>query len=155
MEPVVGSGHLKTDNIENVKSLISPNFALINPEIVCGKAHLEQAAYLADKAHMNQYNLANDKSTEALLYLTAQRQISKAIEIGGITEKQKAVAWISFDQLPDNLSTILTPDKSILSHENFDYSNLNLDEKIISKLTPDEKQKIVMTRTATLPVQPR
>ena len=155
MEPVVGSGHLKTDNIEKVKSLISPNFALINPEIVCGKAHLEQAAYLADKAHMNQYNLANDKSTEALLYLTAQRQISKAIEIGGITEKQKAVAWISFDQLPDNLSTILTPDKSILSHENFDYSNLNLDEKIISKLTPDEKQKIVMTRTATLPVQPR
>ena len=155
MEPVVGSGHLKTDNIEKVKSLISPNFALINPEIVCGKAHLEQAAYLADKAHMNQYNLANDKSTEALLYLTAQRQISKAIEIGGITEKLKAVAWISFDQLPDNLSTILTPNNSILSHENFDYSNLNLDEKIISKLTPEEKQKIVMTRTATLPVQPR
>ena len=155
MEPVVGSGHLKTDNIEKVKSLISPNFALINPEIVCGKAHLEQAAYLADKAHMNQYNLANDKSTEALLYLTAQRQISKAIEIGGITEEQKAVAWILLDQLPDNLSTILTPNNSILSHENFDYSNLNLDEKIISKLTPEEKQKIVMTRTATLPVQPR
>ena len=155
MEPVVGSGHLKTDNIEEAKSLINPNFALINPEIVCGKAHLEQAAYLADTAHKNQYNLANDKSTEALLYLTAQRQISKAIKIGGITEKQKAVAWISFDQLPDNLSTILTPDNSILSHENFDYSSLNLGEKLKSKLTPEEKQKIVMTRTATLPVQPR
>ena len=155
MEPLVGSGHLKIDNIEKVKSLISPNFALINPEIVCGMTHLEQAAYLADTAHKNQYNLANDKSTEALLYLTAQRQISKAIKIGGITEKQKSVAWISFDQLPANLSTILTSAASILSYENFDYSNLNLDEKIISELTPEDKQKIVMTRTATLPVQPR
>ena len=155
MEPVVGSGYLKTDDIEEVKSLISPNFALINPEIVCGKEHLEQAAYLADKAHMHQYNLANDKSTEALLYLTAQRQISKAIEVGGITEKQKTVAWISFDELPKNLSTFLSLDESILSHEKFDYSSLNLDEKLKSKLTPEEKQKIVMTRTATLPVQPR
>ena len=136
MEPLVGSGHLKIDNIEKVKSLISPNFALINPEIVCGMTHLEQAAYLADTAHKNQYNLANDKSTEALLYLTAQRQISKAIEIGGIKEKQKSIAWISFDQVPDKLSTILNPDISILSLENFDFSNLNLDEKIISKLTP-------------------
>ena len=108
MEPVVGSGHLKIDNIEKVKSLIRPNFALINPEIVCGKEHLEQAPYLAEKAHTNQSNFANDKSTEVLLYLTAQRQISKAIELGGIKEKQEIVAWISFDQLPNKLSTFVT-----------------------------------------------
>ena len=154
MEPVVGSGHLKTDNIEDIKSLISPNFALINPEIVCGKEHLEQAAYLAEKAHTNQCNFANDKSTEVLLYLTAQRQISKAIELGGIKEKQEIVAWISFDQLPNKLSTFVKLDDSILSHENFDYSNV-IDEKIISELNSEDKQKIVMTRTATLLVQPR
>jgi len=154
VEPVVGSGYLKTDDIEEVKSLISPNFALINPEIVCGKEHLEQAAYLAEKAHMNQCNFANDKSTEVLLYLTAQRQISKAIELGGIKEKQEIVAWISFDQLPNKLSTFVKLDDSILSHENFDYSNV-IDEKIISELNSEDKQKIVMTRTATLLVQPR
>ena len=75
---------MKMGNIEELKSLISPNFALVNPKMVCGRAHLKQVAYLADKAHRDQYNLANDRSTEVLLYLTAQRQISKAIEIGGI-----------------------------------------------------------------------
>ena len=87
--------------------------------------------------------------------MTAQRQISKAIEIGGISEKQKEIAWVSFDQLPDKLSTIVSLDDSIISHEDFDYSILNLDDQISSELTNEDKQKIVMTRTATLPVQPR
>ena len=90
-----------------------------------------------------------------LLYLTAQRQISKAIEIAGIAEKQKAIAWVSFNQLPEKLSTLVSLDESIISHENFDYSSLNLDDQVYSELTNKDKQKIVMTRTATLPVQPR
>ena len=146
---------MKIANIEELKSLISPNFALVNPKLVCGRAHLNQVAYLADKAHRDQYNLANDRSTEVLLYLTAQRQISKAIEIAGIAEKQKAIAWVSFNQLPEKLSTLVSLDESIISHENFDYSSLNLDDQVYSELTNKDKQKIVMTRTATLPVQPR
>ena len=152
--PKVGSGHLKIENIEELKSLISPNFALVNPKLVCGRAHLNQVAYLADKAHRDQYNLANDRSTEVLLYLTAQRQISKAIEIAGIAEKQKAIAWVSFNQLPEKFLTLVSLDESIISHENFDYSSLNLDDQVYSELTNKDKQKIVMTRTSTLPVQP-
>tara|TARA_B100001741_G_C16099164_1_gene390258 strand:- start:68 stop:529 length:462 start_codon:yes stop_codon:yes gene_type:complete len=153
VKPIVGSGHLKTENIEDIKSLINPNFALINPKVVCGQAHLKQAAYLADKAHIGGYNLSKDRSTEALLYLTAQRQISKAIEIGGITEQTTEVAWISFDNIPNKITEFLSPDNSIISHDKFDYSTINLDEKL--DLSFDAKQKIVMTRTATLPVQPR
>ena len=155
MEPLVGSGYLKTEDIEKIKSFISPNFALINPKVICGHLHLKQAAYLADKAHAGKYNLSNDRSTEVLLYLTAQRQISKAIEIGGIKENQKSIAWVSFDILPDSLSSILDSDDSVVSCANFDYSKTQLDEKVISKMTPEDKQKIVMTRTATLPVQSR
>jgi|TARA_B100001540_G_scaffold152272_1_gene134881 tRNA threonylcarbamoyladenosine modification (KEOPS) complex Cgi121 subunit len=153
VKPIVGSGHLKTENIEDIKSLINPNFALINPKVVCGQAHLKQAAYLADKAHIGGYNLSKDRSTEALLYLTAQRQISKAIEIGGITEQTTEVAWISFDNIPNKITEFLSPDNSIISHDKFDYSTINLDKKL--DLSFDAKQKIVMTRTATLPVQPR
>ena len=155
MEAIVGSGYLKTKNIEDIKSLISPSFALINPKVVCGELHLKQSAYLADKAHDEKYNFANDRSTEVLLYLTAQRQISKAIAIGGITENQKSIAWVSFTDIPENLSDLVSSDKLILSHENYNYSNLNLDEELFSNLTIDELQKIVMTRTATLPVQTR
>ena len=153
MEALVGSGHLKTKNIEDIKSLISPSFALINPKVVCGELHLKQAAYLADKAHYEKYNFANNRSTEVLLYLTAQRQISKAIDIGGITENQKSIAWVSFSDIPENLSDFISSEKLILSHEDYEYSNLNLDEELVSNLTIDELQKIVMTRTATLPVQ--
>ena len=146
---------MKLEDIEEIKSLINPNFALINPKVICGHLHLKQAAYLADKAHTGNYNLSNDRSTEVLLYLTAQRQISKAIEIGGIKEGQKSLAWVSFGSPPTFLSSILDSDDSIISHENFDYSKANLDEKVISKLKSEEKQKIVMARTATLPVQSR
>jgi tRNA threonylcarbamoyladenosine modification (KEOPS) complex Cgi121 subunit len=85
--------------------------------------------------------------------LTAQRQISKAIEIGGITEQTTEVAWISFDNIPNKITEFLSPDNSIISHDKFDYSTINLDKKL--DLSFDAKQKIVMTRTATLPVQPR
>ena len=155
MEPLVGCGYLKTKDIGKLKSFINPNFALINPKIICGHLHLKQAAYLADEAHAGNYNLSKDRSTEVLLYLTAQRQISKAIEIGGIKEGQKSIAWVSFGNPPISLSSILDDDDSVISHETFDYSKANLDEKIISELKFEDKQKIVMTRTATLPVQSR
>ena len=155
MEPKVGSGHLKTENIEDVKLLISSNFAVINPKVVCGILHLKQAAYLAIKAHEDNYNLAKEKSTEVLLYLTAQRQISKAIEIGGVNSDNKSIAWVSFGEIPKNLENLIEFDDSIISYENFDYSTTKLNTAYLKKLNFEEKQKIVMTRTATLPVQSR
>ena len=40
-------------------------------------------------------------------------------------------------------------------HTDFDYSSLGLEKELLAKLSFDEKQKIVMTRTAALPVQSR
>ncbi|HJL72103.1 MAG TPA: KEOPS complex subunit Cgi121, partial [Candidatus Poseidoniia archaeon] len=79
MELEIGCGRLKGENNEALMSLLGPDFALINPKRVCGSLHLSQAAHLADKAHEGKYNFTKDRSTELLLYLTAQRQISRAI----------------------------------------------------------------------------
>ena len=117
--------------------------------------HLSQAASLANKAHEGKYNFTKDRSTELLLYLTAQRQISRAIEIAGIKPDSETVAWVSFSQVPDKLSDLVEPDESVISHLDFDYSSLGLDKALLDKLSFDEKQKIVMTRTAALPVQSR
>ena len=155
VELTVGCGRLKGENNEALMSLLGPDFALVNPEMVCGSLHLSQAAYLADKAHEGKYNFAKDRSTELLLYLTAQRQISYAIEIAGIKPSLEAVAWVSFSQVPDKLSNLVEPDESVISHLDFDYSSLGLDKTLLDKLSFDEKQKIVMTRTAALPVQSR
>ena len=151
----IGCGRLKGENNEVLMSLLGPDFALINPKRVCGTLHLSQAAYLADKAHAGKYNLSKDRSTELLLYITAQRQISRAIEIAGIKYSNETVAWASFSQIPSKLFDFVEPDESIISHMDFDYSVLNIEKEVLDKLSFDEKQKIVMTRTASLPVQSR
>ena len=155
VELEVGCGRLKGENNEALMSLLGPDFALINPKMVCGSLHLSQAASLADKAHEGKYNFTKDRSTELLLYLTAQRQISRAIEVAGIKPSSEAVAWVSFSQVPDKLADLIEPDDSVISHLDFDYSSLGLDKTLLDKLSFDEKQKIVMTRTAALPVQSR
>ena len=149
MELTVGCGRLKTKKIEDLKSLIGPNFALINPKVVCGKLHLQQAAYLSASAHQGNYNLANDKSTEVLLYLTAQRQIAKAIKIGGIDNTIESLAWVSFGETPKKLFELVKKDESVVDISNFDSSGFN------SEIGIDKIQKIVMTKTATLSVQSR
>jgi len=152
VEIKLGSGHLKDGNIEELMKLIGPNFALVNPKVVCGKIHLNQAAVLAEKAHTGKYNFSKDCSTELLLYLTAQRQISRAIEIAGVNPDSETVAWVSFSEIPKELSKLIEPDNSVISHVNFDYSSYNFDN---DNLSLDDKQKIIMTRTASLPVQSR
>ena len=153
MEPIVGCGHLKTNNLEEILSFVTPDLALVNSRSVCGIEHLLQAANLSLIAHENSYNLSNDKSTEVLLYLTAQRQISKALKFAGINEDSKSIGWVSFGNISSDFLDIVEKDDTVLSVSNFDFTkfandiNVSLDEKL--------KQKIIMTRTATLPVQPR
>ena len=155
VELEIGCGRLKGENNEALMSLLGPDFALINPKRVCGSLHLSQAAHLADKAHEGKYNFTKDRSTELLLYLTAQRQISRAIEVAGIKPDSEAVAWVSFSQVPEDLAGFVEPDESVISHLDFDYSSLGLEKGLLDKLSFEEKQKIVMTRTAALPVQSR
>jgi tRNA threonylcarbamoyladenosine modification (KEOPS) complex Cgi121 subunit len=87
--------------------------------------------------------------------LTAQRQISKAIEIGGVTSDNKSIAWVSFGKIPKTLDNLIEFDDSIISRESFDYTIAKLDDSVLKKLNSEEKQNIIMTRTATLPVQSR
>ena len=65
------------------------------------------------------------------------------------------MAWVSFSQVPDKLSDLVESDESVISHLDFDYSSLGLEKGLLDKLSFEEKQKIVMTRTAALPVQSR
>ena len=152
MELQVGSGHLKNGRIEELMKLIGPDFALVNPKVVCGRIHLSQAAKLADKSHLGKYNFSKDRSTELLLYLTAQRQISKAIELAGVSSDSKEIAWVSFSEVPKELSVLIEADDSLISKANFDYSLHGIND---SDLNLDTKQKIIMTRTSSLPVQSR
>ena len=153
MEPIVGCGRLNTKNFDNILSFVNPNFALVDSRSICGIEHLQQAARLSSVAHISGYNLSNDKSTEVLLYLTAQRQISKALKLAGISEDTIGIGWVSFEPVVKDFFKIVDSDDSVVSISNFDFSRFSDD--LLTNLDNNLKQKIVMTRTATLPVQPR
>ncbi len=153
MEPIVGCGHLKINKLDKILSFVTPDLALVDSRSVCGIEHLHQAARLSLAAHNNGYNLSNDKSTEVLLYLTAQRQISKALKFAGINGSTQSIGWVSYDNLSSDFLDIVDKDDSVISVSNFDFSIFAKD--IASKFDNNLKQKIVMTRTATLPTQTR
>tara|TARA_B100000424_G_scaffold265105_1_gene254291 strand:- start:137 stop:598 length:462 start_codon:yes stop_codon:yes gene_type:complete len=149
----LGCGHLVTTNLDKILSFVTPNLALVDSKSVCGIEHLYQAATLSLSSHDNGFNLSKDKSTEVLLYLTSLRQISKALKLAGINKNTKAVGWVYFGDSPPDLSEIIMKDDSVISIKNYDFSNLAKD--IDNSLDDHIKQKIIMTRTAILPVQPR
>ena len=153
MKIEVGSGHLKTNDLDQILSFVNPNLALIDSRSVCGIEHLRQAATLSLSSHDNNFNLSKDKSTEVLLYLTFQRQILKALKLGGVNKNTKDVGWVSFGDVSSDLSQIITVNDSVISIDNYDFSKLAKDVDI--NLDNELKQKIIMTRTAVLPVLPR
>ena len=97
--------------------------------------------------------LSNDKSTEVLLFLTAQRQISKALKLAGISDNTESIGWVSFGTVSTDFLRVVEEDDSVISISQFDYTKFADD--IDASLENQLKQKIIMTRTATLPVQPR
>ena len=153
MKITVGCGHLKTDDLDQILSFVSPNLAILDSRSVCGIEHLHQAATLSLSSHNNGFNLSKDKSTEVLLYLTFQRQISKALSLSGVNKTTKNVGWVSFGKASIDLSEIITEDDSVISIQNYDFYKLAKDVHI--SLDNHRKQKIIMTRTAVLPVLPR
>ena len=153
MKIEVGSGYLKTNDLDQILSFVNPNLALVDSRSVCGIEHLRQAATLSLSSHDNIFNLSKDKSTEVLLYLTFQRQILKALKLGGVNKNTKGVGWVSFGEVSPDLSQIITEDDSVISIDNYDFSKLAKDVDI--NLDNELKQKIIMTRTAVLPVLPR
>ena len=153
MKIEVGSGHLMTNDLDQILSFVNPNLALIDSRSVCGIEHLRQAATLSLSSHDNSFNLSKDKSTEVLLYLTFQRQILKALKLGGVNKNTKDVGGVSFGDVSPDLSQIITVNDSVISIDNYDFSKLAKDVDI--NLDNELKQKIIMTRTAVLPVLPR
>jgi len=149
----VGSGYLKSNDLDHILSFVTSNLALVDSKSICGIEHLHQAAALSLSSHNNGFNLSKDKSTEVLLYLTSLRQISKALKLAGVNEDTKSVGWVFFGESYPDLSEIITEDNSVISIQNYNFPKLAKDIDI--NIADIIKQKIIMTRTATLPVQPR
>ena len=153
MEFHIGYGKVMPNSHDELLSLLDENLAIFDANSVCGLFHLKQSALLADQAHQYGYNLSKTKSSEVLLYLTAQRQVTKSIKYAGITDQTSAVACISFNKPSTELKKLIISDDSVISENNFNYEKFGISKKLIESLSQTELTKLVTTKCATLPVK--
>ena len=148
-----GCGKVSPNSYQTLLSLLDENLAIFDATSVCGIFHLKQSAILADQAHEYGYNLSKTKSSEVLLYLSAQRQITKSIQYAGLTEETSSIAWVSFDPPSDKLKLMIDEDMSVISVSNFNYEKFGISKKLIKQLSQTELTKLVTTKCANLPVR--
>ena len=60
---------------------------LIDPKLIVSERQIQVAVYHAQKVFNQEKNIARDVTTELLLRISGERQISKALETHGINEK--------------------------------------------------------------------
>ena len=121
---------------------------LFNADDIVSKNHIIHGVNQAFLAFDRGENLANDISVEVVLRCSAQRQISKAFKILGLKEGEMnlCAVRINCDDYTDELSSIFTPDNSVLipDDENLkkiykisdvELDNMSIEEIIIDRIT--------------------
>ena len=153
MDFTVGGGRCAAGSDEALRELLGPRLALADAHAVCGTLHLRQAAELAQRAHDGGYALSHTRASEVLLYLTGQRQVSRAITRAGLTPSTEAVAWVAFGEPPAELAALVTDDESVLSGADFDYRAFGLPQAALDANLREIWPELVLTRCALLPVR--
>jgi len=149
----VGGGRCAAGSDEALKELLGPQLALADARAVCGALHLQQAAELAQRAHAGDYALSHTRASEVLLYLTGQRQVSRAIARAGLTPATEAMAWVAFGKPPAALAALVAEDERVLGGEDFDYRAFGLPQAALDANPRERWPELVLTRCALLPVR--
>ncbi len=132
------------DLIEDIKE-DGEIIQLLNADAVVSRNHIIHGVNQAFLAFERGENLAKDISVEIVLRCSAQRQISKAFKILGLSEGEMnlCAVLINCKNYSKELSEIFTPDDSILEADsekikdiyNIDVEVMPLEDVIIDKIT--------------------
>jgi tRNA threonylcarbamoyladenosine modification (KEOPS) complex Cgi121 subunit len=106
-----------------VEAVAGVTVHVVDADAVCGPAHLASALLHARRAHANARGNARDLKVELMLYLSGQHQISRAMQVAGISKRTRALAFAiegsekSAERAAADLSTALRlkPDLSALA----------------------------------------
>ena len=121
---------------------------LLNAEAIASKNHIIHGVNQAILAFNRGENLAKDLSVEIVLGCSAQRQISKAFKILGLSEGEMelCVVLIDCDDYTDELESIFTRDEDVLIADesklkeiykisDVELENLSVEDIIIDRIT--------------------
>ena len=129
------------DSIKNEDDIIH----LLNADAVVSRNHIIHGVNQAFLAFDRGENLAHDISVEIVLRCSAQRQISKAFKILGLSEGEMnlCAVLVNCEDYTDVLSEIFTPDDNVLMADTdkikkiykIDDDVMSLEDLIIDRIT--------------------
>lgn len=151
------------DLLEKVNTIakdIGIEVQLLDAAKVCGKEHLEVASMKAVRAFEEGRNHANSRPVEVLLYASAKRQITEAMEFMGIHEGDMEVAVVIFGaagkEVPDDLiqKMGLEADDSVLRGSDKVLTAFGIDhERMREKIPPEKMTDLVLEKVALLDIE--
>ncbi|KZX16252.1 kinase binding protein CGI-121 [Methanobrevibacter cuticularis] len=126
---------------------------LLNAKGIAGRKHIEHGITHAINAFKRKENLANDLGIEICIRTSAQRQISKALEILGLKEGNMDICVVMIncpDYFLDELSVIFDRDDSVLEKDQliltelYDISEKELDIFCIEDILIDKTSALIV-----------
>jgi KEOPS complex subunit Cgi121 len=75
---------------------------VVDADLVCGPEHMASALMHAERAFRNRRNAADSLTMETMLYLSGERQLSKAREKVGLKAGTERVAVLFLEQGPED-----------------------------------------------------
>jgi KEOPS complex subunit Cgi121 len=128
---------------------------LADASVVFGRDHLDSAARHALRARASGAGVARDLGIETLRYLSAQRQVSDAIRLGGLRSGSEAIAVVAFEGSAAGLLTQLgwTRDDAVLDPEGKSLRILGI-RRSEERTVPKERiMDLALERTALLDLE--
>jgi KEOPS complex subunit Cgi121 len=135
---------------------------IVNADVIFGKDHIVSAYYHTNRCFENNTNSLDDKSLEFLLYLSGERQISKAIKKVGITNQVNTFAIIIIPLQKENdcesiLAHIVSQfnfvkDDAILAGDKTTLKRFGISEKEISTVPEENYADIILEKVALVDI---
>ena len=154
-------------NIENVVSNLKNSkeckisTQILNPALIVSKRHLSVAIHHTLKSFKIKRNVARDSSTEFLIRISGRRQISKALDLYGITHDSTNVLVLVFGGTEKENNESLSDFIQTMGLEELEKEKQKLPISSLEILTefydclknPDDLEKKALELMATIDVQ--
>jgi tRNA threonylcarbamoyladenosine modification (KEOPS) complex Cgi121 subunit len=129
----------------------------VDADAIAGMLHLKACIHHAIKAFQQKEAIANNLSAEIMLFLSGNRQISKAINQVGLTDKTKRIAVLQLSRKEKSIESaeeiindfLMLLNKETVTHKELRFNVKNLaignEEQIMANLTISEEEIALLT----------
>jgi KEOPS complex subunit Cgi121 len=132
---IAGFRNVRMNDVNNFfdqvrKKTKDAHIQFFNAGLVAGGKHLYFAVLNALKAFKGRLNISNSLAVEALLYASAQRQITKAVDLLGIKPESPHIAVLVVSETKQGIDTALEIVSQLMPGERDDDVLELTDEKV-------------------------